>query len=66
MAHEDEYCIIVKRWGALGLEEEAGRLNLHQVSRDEVAKWLDVTMQTLGVGDRAEITLTHGDQPPRP
>lgn len=65
----DQYCIVIKRYGALGIEEEAGRLNLHMVDRDAIEQWLDVTLSTLGPGDRAQITLTRGQQlkdaPPR-
>lgn len=62
---EGIYCIKIERYGALGLKEEAGNLNLHAVRRDDVETWLDLTLRTLGPGDRAEITLTHGVQPPR-
>ena len=58
----DQYCIVIKRFGALGIEEEAGRLNLHMVDQEALRVWLDVTLHTLGPGDRAEITLTRGQQ----
>lgn len=61
---DDAYCIKIKRFGALGLEEEAGRLNLHAREREEIKTWIDTTLLTLGPGDRAEITLTRGHQAP--
>lgn len=62
---EDQYCIRIKCYGALGIEEKEGRVNIHMVEHREVKKWLDRTMDTLGPGDRAEITLTRGQQVPR-
>jgi hypothetical protein len=61
----DQYCLEIKRWGALGIEEEAGRLRLHVVDRNAIETWLRVTMETLGPGDRAELIITRGQQMPR-
>jgi hypothetical protein len=59
---EDQYCIVVKRFGALGIEEREGRLHVHMAAKDDVAQWLTTTLDTLGPGDRAEIMLTRGQQ----
>lgn len=65
MEVNDQYCLMIKRWGCFGIEEEAGRLNLHVVPRDEVEQWLALTLKTLGPGDRAELTITRGLQVPK-
>lgn len=62
---DDLYCVKIRRYGALGIEEEAGRLDLHRVERSEVEMWLDVTMNTLGPGDSVDLTISHGVQVPR-
>lgn len=58
----DYYCIKIRRYGCLGLEEEAGAVHEHARTADDIRVWLDTTMATLGPGDRAEITLTRGLQ----
>lgn len=61
----DQYCLMIKRWGCFGMEEQAGRLSLHMVQRDEVERWVDTTLKTIGPGDRAELTITRGQQVPK-
>lgn len=57
---DDEYCVRVRRFGALDVEETAGRVDRHRTTHAEVEDVIDRVLSTLCPGDRAEITLWRG------